>query len=354
MELVVRQPSSPRDKKPATPLEPSLNLGMTLARSLSSKPLASPKEGNKVEIPKSCSICFEEKFLYFLSECNHSFCKECLAMHLENAIIVADIPVNCPQQGCTKQIDETDIVKLVSLEIAAKYARFLRKLQTPEIRDCPKCGTMCKPQKNSEIENLVICEKCKLQFCMYHSNAHPMDVSCEDHEAALRRMGGDKTAKLLKNMKRCPNCGIPSERSDGCPMMTCPNCHSNWCYKCCGKVVGESEASLRCTKCGANAFRHNRKPTCLSCCCGLICSPCWLPCGLCYSCIMCPCACLCGEDCGERYMVLCCWFEVARDWFWCPWDCCCKDAEDYFQEDNEKRWNQTMYKTDDFKTEVNS
>jgi hypothetical protein len=50
----------------------------------------------------------------------------------------------------------------------------------------------------------------------------------------LKKMGGEKTEKLLKNMKRCPSCGVPTERTSGCPMMSCVNCHANWCYVCGG------------------------------------------------------------------------------------------------------------------------
>lgn len=51
-----------------------------------------------------------------------------------------------------------------------------------------------------------------------------------------KKLGGKKTAKILKNTRRCPSCGVATERSTGCPMMTCP-CKTVWCYRC-GRLIG--------------------------------------------------------------------------------------------------------------------
>jgi hypothetical protein len=34
----------------------------------------------------------------------------------------------------------------------------------------------------------------------------------------------------MKNIIKCPNCGVPSYKYVGCEMMTCPVCHTNYHY----------------------------------------------------------------------------------------------------------------------------
>jgi hypothetical protein len=65
------------------------------------------------------------------------------------------------------------------------------KLNTPEVRDCPKCEHLCHPEKKSQdddslTDNSVTCPKCGTVFCMVHSNAHPPTVTCESYEKVLQ------------------------------------------------------------------------------------------------------------------------------------------------------------------------
>ena len=53
-------------------------------------------------------------------------------------------------------------------------------LQTPELRECPKCDTLNKPKEEDTM--LVECKKCKLEYCLLHQNAHPMTVTCDKYE----------------------------------------------------------------------------------------------------------------------------------------------------------------------------
>lgn len=41
---------------------------------------------------------------------------------------------------------------------------------------------------------------------------------------------------ILKTTRPCPECGIRSEKSDGCDRMKCGNCQSNWCWRCLQKL----------------------------------------------------------------------------------------------------------------------
>jgi len=289
---------------------------------------------------QNAPFALRKKKLFILSECDHTVCVECLGSHLENHIVAAELPIACPQIGCGKDISENDIEKLVSEELFKKFQIFWLKLRVPELRECPKCSHMCKPEPDSD-SVIVKCPSCKTQFCMVHSNAHPVNVTCRAYEKVLKKAGGEKTAKLIKGLKKCPTCGVSTERVTGCPMMTCANCQTHWCYACGGKCVGTDEFTFRCTTCGANAFGEN-DPTCLSCCCASLCFPCWFTCGILYSICICPCACCCGKNIYDWYMYECFWLEMACHWFWCPWMLCCPTDEQRWERRNEKSWNKEL------------
>merc|ERR1712039_833076 len=45
---------------------------------------------------------------------------------------------------------------------------------------------------------------------------------------ALRRQD-----QLRERIRRpCPGCTVMTERVEGCNMMSCPNCHREWCFLC--------------------------------------------------------------------------------------------------------------------------
>eukprot|EP01126_Amoeba_proteus_P046551 TRINITY_DN5268_c0_g4_i11.p1 TRINITY_DN5268_c0_g4~~TRINITY_DN5268_c0_g4_i11.p1 ORF type:complete len:168 (-),score=22.23 TRINITY_DN5268_c0_g4_i11:559-1062(-) len=153
------------------------------------------------------------------------------------------------------------------------------------------------------------------------------------------KMGGKKTAKLLKETRRCPNCGVSTEKIQGCPMMTC-RCGTPWCYRCGSKVRGDSEALLRCTKCGASGWRDvESKPTCDTMFFATLCSPLWVSCGLLWCTITCPCAaCLMCDDPGGAILCMCCIFEKAKDWYICCWE----DPDKMWDTNNNQQWEELV------------
>lgn len=163
-----------------------------LARSTSESEGMSTKNEPEKGVKGTCSICMEEATLYTLAQCQHSFCTDCLETFLEGNITEHILPLVCPERDCETEIDREDVRQLVKpgnctnvvvtdgLAVMTKFKRFQKLMQTPEVRECPKCDTLNKP--NDEGSTLVKCKNCQMQYCLLHQLAHPPTVSCEDYE----------------------------------------------------------------------------------------------------------------------------------------------------------------------------
>lgn len=109
-----------------------------------------------------------------------------------------------------------------------KLKRF-RNAKNPNIRFCPKCDNPNSKEQaplQYSTENEMECSKCHHKYCFFHSDAHPLTVSCESYEQVLRQSPEEiQTSKLLsETTKPCPGCQRPVELSEGCPLVKCSGC----------------------------------------------------------------------------------------------------------------------------------
>ena len=111
---------------------------------------------------------------------------------------------------------------------------------------------------------MAICAECDFSFCTFCNSASHGSRPCkfsadeikkaaEEFERAKQESDGEKIAELkkrygwnieeklneLKTLKliqdtsvKCPKCGTPIEKSEGCNKMTCSKCKCYFCYLC--------------------------------------------------------------------------------------------------------------------------
>merc|ERR1712232_822225 len=108
----------------------------------------------------------------------------------------------------------------------------------------PDCAKFVAPQDLKTVQ----CPVCRKEFCpMCRLDRHE-GVSCEDFKAwQSQNANADNHFEELmahQQWKRCPRCGVPSERESGCNFMQCRSqtCRKNtyWCYVC-GKQIPKEE-----------------------------------------------------------------------------------------------------------------
>jgi hypothetical protein len=188
---------------------------------------------------KCCAICLESiaSDQQASSCCNpsHAFHRECIATYLETEIAAGRVSaITCPYRTngkCGFTLAPAFIEETVPPNVFAKYQKFVRVKQNPQLRECPSCSHLTV---GSPTTPDMECDACHRPFCYDHASAHP-GVPCRE----FLRVHGEKVAssalnRLWKawNTKPCPHCKVPIEKNGGCPHMVCGTCHRDFCWFC--------------------------------------------------------------------------------------------------------------------------
>jgi len=80
-------------------------------------------------------------------------------------------------------------------------------------------------------------ETCDHEFCFIHQNQHTKEITCAHYEAKTRLEEKKNKAWESANTKKCPKCGVATEKNQGCNHMTCYVCKTGWCWLC-GEEIG--------------------------------------------------------------------------------------------------------------------
>jgi len=190
-----------------------------------------------------CTICFDlTNEFTVLSSCGHVFCNQCWQENL--SIQIKDgktIDIHCMNQGCKELVPEHIVQKVVDADSWKKYAKFLSKNfveRSQEVRWCPAPG--CNKAVYDpiiEADNYIGICSCGQKFCWKCGKSYHTPASCKDFEDWEVKKGSDDILTLKwvqENTKQCPNdsCKNPIEKNDGCFMMTCSQCHYQFCWLC--------------------------------------------------------------------------------------------------------------------------
>ncbi|KAK3392894.1 hypothetical protein B0H63DRAFT_504907 [Podospora didyma] len=162
--------------------------------------------------------------------CEHYYCETCMIRHFETSAILSNLPV-C----CGKTIPLHDVVVLMPAksweekrlrsEMMAKYNGIMTWG-----RGCcadPSCGEAIVPDIKLKVGK---CGKCKKKTCTLCAEiAHPGKCNSELFQQTV-------ALAKKKGWKRCPDCYIVVEKTEGCSMVRC-KCGTTFCYVCGGNAL---------------------------------------------------------------------------------------------------------------------
>ncbi|MEH9030940.1 IBR domain-containing protein, partial [Klebsiella pneumoniae] len=196
-----------------------------------------------------CSICFTKKEDFHNLGCKDNFCKSCISLLLENYILSSYVfpdEILCPI--CSASIPDKLVLKLSSEDIYNKMLELREKLKVQKLIAQNKA--MHCPLPNCEgfghlipDEKITACNKCKCSICTACKKAVHPGITCEE-AAANSEDSQIEDLLLSQNWKKCPTCGVPVEKIDGCQFVTCtsPLCKGSnaLCYLC-GRFLIEAQ-----------------------------------------------------------------------------------------------------------------
>ncbi|KAF7353681.1 ATP-dependent RNA helicase DEAH12, chloroplastic [Mycena venus] len=191
----------------------------------------------------SCPICYDEISHPVTLGCNHTYCMGCLRHYLSTA--ADSFPLTClgNEATCETPIPIPTIEQFLPasqfhqlLEIS-----FLRHIERhpQEFKYCktPDCNQVyrCSP-----IPTPITCPSCFLTVCSSCDEEAHEGISCADKR--LQSDPGDQERRndewaRARGVKRCPNCSVWIEKTEGCNHMTC-KCGSHICWVCMGVFDG--------------------------------------------------------------------------------------------------------------------
>ena len=200
---------------------------------------------NKEECP-ICSNLFIPSSENKLEICGHSFCNDCwynfLSIKIEENKLTF---IKCLNYECQEKLSDEFIINLLNSnkKLIEKYKKY--KLELDIINDTnkkfcpyPNCNSYAKLKDIKQ--KYVKCQNDHM-FCFLCLEKPHGNKPCKDKL--------DKSLiKYIKNnfVKKCPHCGIITEKSEGCNHITCSKCSYQWCWLCNGKYNVEHFREGKC------------------------------------------------------------------------------------------------------------
>lgn len=182
-----------------------------------------------------CPVCFTEASVPTILTCGHTWCTSCLESYLVSAVENKAFPLTClgGDASCNERISVTLAKKILSGEDFASLcdASFWSYVhaRTDEFHHCPTpdCAQVYRVVSGGVI---LQCPSCLVRICSgCHTEAHD-GLTCEERDKAEDKLYYEWAA--THDVKNCPGCKTPIERSEGCNHMTCARCQTHICWEC--------------------------------------------------------------------------------------------------------------------------
>jgi hypothetical protein len=190
-----------------------------------------------------CPICFCEAESPINTSCKHTYCLECFEECCRSAASTSkeESQIKCQgnegmcstvftlrevQDHISSPIFET-ILKSAFEEYVQRHPQALRYCPTPD------CGYVYRCTATSSSRPLAyMCPKCFEPLCTSCHSRHG-GYTCAEYKD-IASGGYEALAKLKRelNIKDCPKCTTPMEKTEGCNHMTCAGCKAHICWVC--------------------------------------------------------------------------------------------------------------------------
>lgn len=190
-----------------------------------------------------CPICFCEAENPIQTSCKHTYCLECFEECCKTAASTSgsEFQVKCQgdEGACTAVFSLQELQDCVSSSVfeAMLKSSFEEHIQRhPEIlRYCPTpdCGYIYRCTENSDSTEAqeYTCPNCFETICTSCHVRHS-GRTCKQYQDFISNEKALQELKDELNIKDCPKCKTPMEKTEGCNHMVCPGCKTHICWVC--------------------------------------------------------------------------------------------------------------------------
>ena len=190
-----------------------------------------------------CPICFCEADSAIQTSCKHSYCLECFEDYCKSTASTSkdEFRIKCQGDGGTCSTifnlpelrDHLSSIVFENVLESAFHEYIQRHPESFHYCPTPDCGFVYRCTIPSVSKPLsYTCPNCLEQVCTSCHALHGNTTCAEYKDIAS---GGHAALQKLKkelNIKDCPKCTTPMEKTEGCNHMTCAGCKAHICWVC--------------------------------------------------------------------------------------------------------------------------
>lgn len=182
-----------------------------------------------------CPVCFGEAVVPVSLACGHQWCRACLTGYLTSAVENKMFPLKClgNDATCSQCIPlglSRKLLPAADFNAVVEAAFWVYVHSRPdEFHNCPTPD--CTQVYRSAPPNSVLqCPSCLVRICPACHVKYHDGMTCEERDVAEDKLFTEWSAN--HDVKSCPGCKVPIERSEGCNHMTCTRCQTHICWEC--------------------------------------------------------------------------------------------------------------------------
>lgn len=192
----------------------------------------------------TCPICLDdEPDTPIQTLCKHTYCLECFENCCKSASSTCkdEFQIECQGDGgnCTEIFNLSELKDHLSsstfeLVLKSSFEKYVQR-HTKDFHYCPTpdCGYIYRCASAPNLKpSAYTCANCLEPVCTFCHARHG-DYTCAEYKDI--ESGGYEALEKLKrelNIKDCPKCKTPMEKTEGCNHMTCGGCSAHICWVC--------------------------------------------------------------------------------------------------------------------------
>ncbi|KAF1957692.1 hypothetical protein CC80DRAFT_592201 [Byssothecium circinans] len=184
-----------------------------------------------------CPVCWTPPEDPFTTECGHIYCGDCLSSQCSST---GDFPIIClgASANCNHPLSLKELERVLT---SNDYEALLQRSFTNYIRShpnnfqycsTPDCDHCYRPSAKGSDPHIFTCDGCLTSICTGCNQVPHDGLSCAASKAAVDGTSEFARYRQENDVRDCPSCRVPIEKSFGCNHMECMACKIHICWFC--------------------------------------------------------------------------------------------------------------------------